>query len=636
MSIDVAAAPPSLAPVPAAVLPSAALPDASLPPGLQQRADGLYADPGASGAALAAAIDAVIRGGSYLAGLNYPVLLAALFGHGPGHEAAAAAGGARLADRIQPFAAARRALYRPVRIVDGSAAYVFEPVFVPDADGSERPGRLDADEFVADLWLKGIRFGIDVGAVRAAIAANRVEHVTVARHLAALPGQDARIVEVSSDIHRSDAPRQLANDRLDLNSFQNRFPQIAPGARLLQKLPASAGSPGVELSGAPILPTPGVDVDLAAYAGEGTAVENGREGEFLVARTPGFLQIDAATSRLSVVAKIVSRDGVSARTTGNLKLAGDYEEFGDVQEKRVVEGDSITVHGNVFGSVSSRGGTVLLHANLVGGSAENRRGDVQVRGVASGAVLRAREGAVLLERAENCIVSGRRVTIAHAVNCEIVGDEVMVGQAEGSAIAGRRVSVDACAPRKQGEMLVVVLQADGGRIGEVMAMVRQRVAQFGALAARQREAMQPLTAKPDVRRYLMLAARVRKGEISLNPEQTRQFQKMAQDVAPALQTIAGMSARAKALDAERQAGQAMLDSLDVQRREAAGVSKVSVASVQGETQVRVLGIDPAAGSLLDLAPREIRQRLRGPQRGELLFAGASGALEWSSDASETA
>ena len=233
--------------------------------------------------------------------------------------------------------------------------------------------------------------------------------------------------------------------------------------RLLQKIAATGGSPGFEMSGAMLPPKPGLDLDLASYASEGTAVEQGAAGEFLVSRRAGFLQVDGATSRIAVGDKIVSRDGVSARTTGNLKLSGDYEEFGDVQEKRVVEGESITVHGNVFGSVSSRGGTVLLHANLVGGSAENRRGDIRVRGVASGATLRASDGEVVLERAENCIVSGTRVTVVHAVNCEIIGDEVTVGQAEGGAIAGRRVTVGACAPRKQGEMLVCVLAPNAAR-----------------------------------------------------------------------------------------------------------------------------------------------------------------------------
>jgi uncharacterized protein (DUF342 family) len=614
MSIDVAASP--------------------LPPGLLGRADGVYADPDASRATLAAAVDALYRGGSFLAGLDYPALLAALFGH----ESASATASVRLAARVLPFAAPRRALYRAVKIGAGSAAYVFEPVFMldpGDPGGEGRPARLDVDEFIADMWVKGIRFGIDVAAVRAAIAADRPKYVTVARRLEPVQGQDARIAEVSSDIHRNDAPRQLANGRLDLGSFQNRFPQIQPGVRLLQKIAATAGSAGFEMSGAPLPPKPGQNLDLGAYAGEGTAIESGPAGEFLVSKCAGFLQVDAKTSRISVSDKIVSRDGVSARTTGNLSLEGDYEEFGDVQEKRAVEGESITVHGNVFGRVASRGGTVLLQANLVGGSAENRRGDIRVRGVASNAVLRASQGEVVLERAENCVVSGTRVRVAHAVNCEIIGDEVVVGQAEGSAIAGRRVTVGACAPRKQGEMLVCALRADAGPLGAVIEQVGQRVAQFAELAARTREAMQQMTAKPDVRRYLMLSSRLRKNELKLTPEQARQFQQMAQDVGPALKAIAEVSNKVKALEAERQAGQAMLATLEAQRRSAAVVSSIEVGSVQGETQVRVLGFDPAA-SAYDLGPREIRQRLRGSQAGELLFGGASGRFAWSSEQMEAA
>jgi hypothetical protein len=143
--------------------------------------------------------------------------------------------------------------------------------------------------------------------------------------------------------------------------------------------------------------------------------------------------------------------------------------------------------------------------------------------------------------------------------------------------------------------------------------------------------MQQMTARPDVRSYLMLSAKLRKNELTLTPEQSRQFQKMAQEVGPALKAIADVSAKLKAAEAEQQNGQDMLAKLEEQKRDAASVQAVSVRSVQGETQVRVLGFNPAAGSPYDLAPREIRTRLRGPQHGELLFSGSSGAVDWNSE-----
>src|SRR5205085_6326290 len=99
-----------------------------------------------------------------------------------------------------------------------------------------------------------------------------------------VPGQDARVIEVSDDLHRSDAPRLLANGKLDLNTFQNRFPQIEQGVRLLRKAPRVAGKPGFELSGAILEPRVPLDLELQSHCGPGTTVEITPEGEFLVAQ----------------------------------------------------------------------------------------------------------------------------------------------------------------------------------------------------------------------------------------------------------------------------------------------------------------------------------------------------------------
>ena len=607
---------------------------------IAQRDDGIFADPAVLGTTLVAAIDNVYRAGNYFTGVDYPVFIKALFGHGPdfprGPDGAPVV---RFAAGLRAFDPDRRALYRAVRMGRGYAEYFVEPVWLPDPENPEGEGfqtRLDVDEFIADMWIKGIRFGLDLPAIRAALASNKAERITIARRLDPVAGEDARIVEVSDDLHRDDAPRQLANGRLDLHSFKNRFPQIQPGVRLLKKLSATQGSTGFEMSGAALPPKPGRDADLASYAGAGTAVETMKQGEFIVSRQAGFLLVDPKTSQISIDAKVVSHDGVSARTTGNLSLQGDYEEFGEVQEKRIIEADSITVHGDVYGSLQSRGGAIVVHANLVGGTARNARGDIHVRGMASNALVQAVDGAVVMEHAENCIIAGTRVRVGHAVNCEIVADEATVGIAEGCAVAGRRVTIEATCPRRQSEMLVAVLRADDRRLEDAIAAVVQRIAQFGALVTRLRADMETMTGKSDVRRYLMVAARVRRGEVVLSPEQGRQFQKMADDVGPALKAVADVSAKIKGLEAEQQNGARVLAELEAQRHDAASISSVAIASVQGDTQVRILVWAPAGGKPHHWTPRDIRTRLRGVQGGELLFLGGAGSVGWRSDAAPVA
>lgn len=126
---------------------------------------------------LRAAIGSLFLSGSFLAGLDYAVFLRMVYGGcsvEPGLPAAMPGTAlVRVADAIVPFQPGRRGLYKSVKIVTGAADYFFEPVFLETGAGEPQAATLDFDEFVADLWVKGVRFGIDAAAVREAIAAAR-------------------------------------------------------------------------------------------------------------------------------------------------------------------------------------------------------------------------------------------------------------------------------------------------------------------------------------------------------------------------------------------------------------------------------------------------------------------------------
>jgi uncharacterized protein len=598
--------------------------------GVVQRADGVYLDPSLARPALIAAVDSIFVKNNYFTGLDYTVFVHALYGCGPTFTPGAD-GWQRLATGIVPFDPQRRELYRAVRIEKGVAEYYFEAVYVADpaAPDSLVPAALDPDEFVADMWTKGIRFGIDIEVVRAAIAHGQAGRLVVARRLDPVQGQDARVVEVSDDLHRSDAPRQLANGMLDLHSFQNRFPQIHKGVRLLKKMPRVDGAAGFELGGAMIEPAIPSDLDLQSWCGLGTAVDRTPEGEFLVAQEAGFLSVDGKSNQISVGSKIVSHEGVSSRTTGNLQLTGDYEEFGEVQEKREIEGESITVHADVFGKVLSRGGTVTLNRNLSGGSAINKCGDIIVRGMVLGAVIQASNGKVVLQRAENSVISGTSVRIEHAVNCEIIGHDVAVVKAEGCAIGGRSIIIDSAAPRRQSEMLVSLQVADARKAAAVISATRERLVELAAAAARHRADLDRMAGQPDVRKYMRLAAGVRKNEITLTPEQVPMFQRMAQAVGPALKEIGRMSEALKAVEADVQFGQQLIVKLERQREES-GTSEIGIARIEGDVQVRAVHFHPDGTSTYDFPVREIKARLRDNQNTEILFSGSSGDFSWNS------
>lgn len=599
---------------------------------LVQRDDGVWFRTGVATVDRQAAAGHVFLSGSRFAGLDYAVFLRLLFDAGPELPAALREQPlVRFADAVVPFVTARRALYKSVKIIAGEADYFFEPVFLDTGGAEPEPATLDFDEFVADMWIKGIRFGIDAAAVREAIGSSRPARRVAARRLDPVSGQDATIVEVSQDIHRSNAPRERPDGRLDLHTFQNRFPQVPARVRLLKKVPRTAGTRGFELSGIPIEPPVPKDIELTSVAGTGTVIEHLDGDDYLVAAVTGFINVDAKSRRISIGPKIISKEGVSVRTTGNLQLTGEYEEFGEVQENRVVEGGNITIHGDVFGHIVSRGGAIALRRNLMGGTAVNADGAIRIGGTAANAVVQTKQGEIAILFAQSCVITGSKVTIEEAANCEIVADEVVIGTASGCAIAARRIAIGSAGPRKQNEMLLFALVPDTVRLDTVIADHATRAVTAGATAARHKAAVDEITGRQDVRSYLALATRVRKREVTLTAEQLPRFQKMAVQVGPALKEVARLSLAAKEALGQQTVFEEQVAALRQERDEVAGVASCKVQLLAGETILRKMVFQPGAGAAYDMAARDVRLRLRAGSAGHVpLFLGSEGSLDWSS------
>jgi uncharacterized protein (DUF342 family) len=604
--------------------------EGDLPTAIVKRADGIFFKGDASAVACALAASQVFLGSAYFAGLDYAVFSKMLYNVGPDlPDTLRDQPLLRFADAIEPFHAPRRALYKTVKVINGEAEYYFEPVFFDVPDMPPQPARLNFDEFVADMWVKGIRFGIDAPAVRDVIATGRLARITVARRLNAVPGKDAAIVEVSQDIHRSNAPKDMGDGRLDLQSFQNRFPQVKPNVKLLRKVPRAAGVRGYELSGLVLEPPLPKDIELASVAGDGTVIENLRGGEFLVSAVEGFLSVDPASKRLSIGPKIISREGVSARTTGNLQLTGEYEEFGDVQEQRMVEGGNITIHGDVFGNIVSRGGDVLLSKNLMGGTVTNADGAIRVRGVASGAVLQTRRGEVALTRAESCIISGSRVVIGEASNCEIMADEVVIKVAEGCAIAARKIEIVHAGPRKQNEMLLYALVPDTTKFDKKIAELQPKVQHAAREADARKAEMDAITGQTEVRNYLTLATRVRKREVVLTPEQLPLFQKMAEAVGPSLRQVAKISLAIKAAQVQQEQAQGEVDQVQRQKSALIRGSRCTVELITGDVLLRTMSFVPGEPPPYDRPAKELKAKVRTATPGmTVLHSGPVGPINW--------
>lgn len=629
-----------------------------LPSFIDERADGLWLHPaGAEPATVVQLVDRIFAAGACLVDVDYEGLCAQLYPKLPtdAPRPAKPQSPFRLAREIRPIPAERQALYKSVKLADGgtSADYMFEPVFIervvdvpiygePDEagdtpiTGTERavhaePAELTVDEFIAMMWQKGIRAGLDLATIRKAIATPGVQRVKIARRIDAKDGEDATLVEETKALHRDDSPRLLPNGRIDLGHFKNRFPQISEGTRLLRKVPKKFGECGVELSGKLVEPSPPRDFSLAELAGPGTVIDSNNQGEFIVAVLDGFLNLDVASHLVSVTDKIINRETVSVRTTGNLSLSGDeFEQHGEVQERRVVEGKHMTFHADVFGHIESSGGQVVLKANLAGGRIHDIGGQVHIEGRASQAVIEARSGSAQINYAENCFIIAAQVTIQRALACTIVADDVIVEDACACAIAGRRVTLTRSGARKDTETLVSIITPDLSALDRGLNEVRKTIADLEVQLAQKQSEIAMAESNPELKGFLAVEIGIRSGKLKLNQAQQDQFRALTQRLIKPIQHLRALRKEVETLKADIVTEQDEIVMLQKRLQDAGKDITCAIADIYGGTTVRMMPTAPGSPLFPGIAPGEIKQTLRASQepRATLLRV-ESGEFTWS-------
>lgn len=631
-----------------------AVDEVPLPDFVRRSAAGVFVQPDVPGRALQMQrfVDRVFSSGACFRELDYGALTLLLYGA----EGRDAGGGRplRLAAAIQAIEPERRELYKAPKAVGNGARveYLFTPVWIertvevpifgetgddgqPQLSGYEKqvrqhPTRLDIDEFIAAMWLNGVRYGIDVAAVRAAIESAQGERVDIARRVDPTPGTDATVREQTQALHRDDSPAILANGRIDLGQFKNHFPQVGSGTRLLQKVPRALGQPGRGIDGGVLEAALPRDFAIDDLAGPGTRVERNAKGEFLVAAMDGFLNIDKATQQISVTEKIINREGVNQRTTGNLVLYGDrYEEHGEVQEHRTVEGHHMSFHADVFGNVVSGGGDLHFRANLAGGTVRNSGGTVKVEGRISNATIDARGCEVSGGHAESATIIADRLHLGRAVACDIVAEEVDIDEAVSCSIAARRIRIRKAASRRDVDCLVNLCLPDYSGLDKARTEAEKAIAELAPQLAERQRALDALAGAPEMRAYLAAEQRIREGGVALTPAQEAQWRKATQRLAGTLQEIDKLRRQLAALLEKRGEHEARLAELDAQRTQAAAGNACDIVQVAGATVVQSFGVPPEAPVLADIEAKKLRHVLHDLRLvRDKLFVGESGRYAW--------
>ncbi len=627
---------------------------AGLPTYISKTEEGVFVDTRQAipDAALEQYVNRLFVNGARFADLDYSSFLALLYHLDT--VPVPSSGKVRIAADIVRFPAPRQALYKTLKILDDGARaeYAFEPVKMetvfdepvygePGPDGvspivdynrriKEVPTRLDFDEFVAAMWLKSLRYGIDATAVKRAILSSEMSRVDVAEQLPATEGVDAEMVPANEGLQRDDSPKVLANGKADLRRFKNRFPHVAFGERLVKKTHPIPGRPGRKVTGATIEPAPPKDFDLLELAGPGTRVDAGAREDYIVAAIDGFLTLDIASNQVSVTEKIENRAGISVRTTGDLALAVDeFVEHGEVQEGRVVEGKHMTFKADVFGAISALNGNISIESNLSGGSARSMGGDVSVLGRTSCATIEAWDGTVRLQFAEGCTIAGRTVFVEHAINCEILAEELHLGRSEGCGITARKAVIGTADMRRNQETVLTLAVPDMAVFDQKITEARKAAASAASLVEARVRAVDAAKSDAEFAKFLALAVNIRSGAVKLTDAQVANWKKLESRFATQLARLQGLEEEKQTMLAQHRAAVAEVERLCAERKASGQGIGCEILEVRGDTVVQTAPSSQGLVPWRQLGASELKTKLNAMSTAEArLFAGDAGSFAW--------
>lgn len=628
----------------------------ALPSYLLRQKDGIFVDLSIFpvGGGFEAFVDRLFGEGARFKGLDYRLLMDLLYDYDAILDAHGIGSKLKLAEDVVAFSSKRKALYKGVKIDSQGrrAEYFFEPVEIgvvtevpvygsPDANGVAsivgstrmeelKPTKLDMDEFIADLWLKGVRFGIDVQKIAAVMASGEMGRMTVAVQLEATEGIDAEIEEASEVLHRDNSPKILANGKADLRKFQNRFPQIATDARLLKKKPRVLGKPGFKVNGEIIEPEIPKDLDLHPLAGPGTRVEKLDGFEFIVSSRDGFLSLDVDSNNISVTEKIENKGGISMKTTGDLSLSGDeFVEHGEVQEGRAVEGKNMTFRSDVYGDIVSQGGFILLESNLSSGSAKSIGGDVTSNGRAFNSIIEAWEGNVSVKYAEACLIKGNSVVIERAVNCEIIAENIQIDRAEGCGIAGRKVKIKSSNSCRGKQTVISMLVPDSAKLEAQINLIAQAIADCQKIIEVKEQGLVRVKADAEFAKYLTLATNIKQGVVKLTLAHQENWQKMVSKFAKPYSEMEKLNAeKQEQLDRLLAFQQEQTYLLGTREESAVGV-RCEIGEVVGDTLVRSMVAHNGLSEFHKSKTGDLKIQLREQGlQSERIFTNDEGSLDW--------
>lgn len=287
------------------------------------------------------------------------------------------------------------------------------------------------DEVMDRIQQAGISYGIDLEGVQKAFQRPGLK-MTCAAGLKAVDGTDAKIT-YCIDIENKGRPVEMEDGRVDHKNL-NTFTTVRQEDIVAEKLPATAGTAGIDVLGQPIAAKHGRDIPLPVgknvYTANNKAIAS-IAGQFVIINNKINIiplievkgDVDFSTGNIDFVGSVIVRGSVQPGFT--VKAEGNVEIMGTVSGG-MIEGKNVTVRMGVQGM--NRGhikATETVNAKFIENATVYAGQDVIVSEVVFHSQIFA--GKRVIVEGRRGLIAGGQVVAGEEIRAKVVGTHLAAG-----------------------------------------------------------------------------------------------------------------------------------------------------------------------------------------------------------------
>lgn len=229
--------------------------------------------------------------------------------------------------------------------------------------------KLTVEQAIAEIAAFGVTYGVNQDVVQKVVGEEIYNTPTCfARGIAPRNGEDAELIFLFCRDH-SGAPSIDEEGRVDYRAL-DLYTSVNQDQKLVEKRPATPGTPGYTVKGRELKPLKGKDVRLPG----------GKNIRYDEARLTAFSKINGRVdfvNNMLAVSDCYTVRGDADLSVGNIDFDGDVVVLGNViSDLSIKASHNIDIHGSASGARLSAGGNIVLRGGMQG----NDKGVLEAEG----------------------------------------------------------------------------------------------------------------------------------------------------------------------------------------------------------------------------------------------------------------